>query len=131
MRQPTRILLAALGLATMTASPADEGKLNPSRYVYLETSAREISIEGMEKRLAIRRNDGDEAKLRRISKRTRERIRELFAEWEVEPGDHATYGGRNREAIEAWLADHPDWQRNYEQLMRRAKTLSNKLENTR
>lgn len=123
------LLAGALLIGSGANAQAIDG---PGVFVYLDTTAREITLEGMERRLqALSSGEADKAALRAIDRRTREEIEALYRQWGVSPEKHAAYGTRHAEAIEEWLAEHPEWDRSYDDLERRFQSLSNQLNSAR
>lgn len=99
-----------------------------SVYVYLDTQARQITLDGMKQRLAaLAAGERDLGALLTLGSQTREEVDKLFADWGMTPAQHAAYGSRNGEAIEGWIEQHPTWARTYEKLETRFQSLSSQL----
>ncbi len=126
-----RQFLAALLLMGACGGAAAGGITEHGIYVYLDTQAREITLQGMDKRLKALSSGATSDELQRLDGTTRQRIEKLFADWNVTPASHAAYGGRNREAIEAWIKSNPSWARTYDRLQSQFEALSAKLSATR
>lgn len=127
MKQLT-LKAAFLVLAVLASVTAEAGEITEHGvYVYLDTHAREVTLEGMERRLEALSRGATRTELRRLGLETQERVRQVFAGWAVTPLQHATYGGRHAEEIEAWIERHPSWARTYSDLDTRFESLSSKL----
>lgn len=125
----TLFLLGAL----MTASGAGAAGISgPEVYVYIDTTVREATLDGMQRRLdLLSAADTDPGELRAVDADTRKAVDIVFANWGVTPAEHAAWGARHAERIERWLERHPERAREYEELESRFQSLSSQLNRMR
>lgn len=128
MRVRLHHMIPAAAFVLMTASASASDLLGPGTYVYIDTSVREVTLDGMEQRLAALENDADASELRAVQSATSNEIEAIYRDWGVDSARHARYGMRHAEAIDQWLADNPAWARSFEELRRRHDRLSRAID---
>ena len=101
---------------------------SPERFVRADIAAREATLAGMEARLAMLQRGADDKTQAQLDTEIRRQVAAVFSHYRTTGPAHAAYGSRHSDAILAWLADHPDWQRRYDELAARFDGLSRQLE---
>ena len=119
------LLSVLLGRVGMIAAAQE---LSPERFVRADIAAREATLAGMEARLTLWQRGVDEKRQARLEADIQNQVAAVFARYHTTGPAHPAYGSRYSDAILAWLADHPDWQRRYDELAARFEALSRQLE---
>lgn len=119
-------VLAALLLTAGTGQGA--GIPDHQTYAAIDVAVRESTLAGMRNQLdALSAGTQDYTALLAIDERTRQAVAEIYSFYGVSPGEHAAYGSRHQQAIDAWLQAHPSWQTRYGELQTEFDTLSSQL----
>ena len=122
-----RRLLSAFALASlMTLATAQTG-MTPERYVLLDLQVRELTLNGMARRLELLQSDASQLARRSADATTRAEVEDVYTDYGVTPGQHAAFGAQHAEAIRQWLHANPDMRTYYDDLERRLGRLSNRL----
>ncbi|MGH8177226.1 MAG: hypothetical protein ACREV5_13280 [Steroidobacter sp.] len=131
-RKLLHTLWFAISLSIACFAARADGIDGPDMYVYIDVSAREITLEGMRQRLALLQSseysaETDDA----IDSQTRLQIADVYVQFATTPAAHAAYGTRQGERIEAWLNENPDWKNRYATLDSQFRSLSDQLSASR
>lgn len=104
----------------------------PDMYTYVDVSVREVTLEGMRRRLSLLQSssystESDAA----LDAQTRVQIADVYVQFGTTAGGHLAYGTRNRAQIEQWLEANPEWKDKYATLDREFRELSSQLSASR
>lgn len=111
----TLFILLACTVATSTAAQTPPApNLHPfERYVAVDVTVRELTVEGMRTRLALLRDTADPAQRQHADEQldgeTQQRIASFYAASGTSASRHAAFGSRFEPLIAQWLDEHPDW----------------------
>ena len=115
-------LIAALLLTNSLIIAAQP--LTPERYIRLEMAARQAALEGAKARLDQLESANASTTNDDLSAQTHQAISHIYREAGVSPSAALAWENRNREAIEAWLQQHPDIHHQYQDLTEDLNALS-------
>lgn len=118
-----------IGLTCFLAwSSAHAAELTPRTYTEADVEVREVTMEGMRERFELLSAGATDDELFDAGSQNAALIEEIYSEYGTSGGAHAAYGSRERAAIDAWLAEQPDWQQHYQSLERDFEALRKSLE---
>lgn len=111
------VLWPASGWATLTAES----------YLRLEYEVRQLTLEGMEQRIALLQAGASLDDEERLDSRIRTSIDEVYRRYGTTPGAHAAFGNRETAAIGAWLDQNFSWKYRFQWLNSRFEALSQQI----
>lgn len=115
-------------IAILTASHVWAEDLTPETYTRLNSEARKLTMDGMEKRIALLQNGAANDVQLAEGKKTNLAIDALFKQYDTTSSAHAAYGTYHQKEIDVWLKANPAWQQTEADLTQRFKTLSQKID---
>lgn len=103
-------------------------ELTYERFVRADLEAREMTLAGMQTRLALLQQGADASTQAQREDASRENVTAVFTRYNTTGPAHAAYGTQHEEAILAWLEASPEWQQQYDALAARFDALSQQLD---
>lgn len=116
------IWLAGLSLSVFAQ------ELTPAHYVKMDIAVRQATLDGVEERLALLGAGVEPDVIQQRDEATRRTITGLYRQYGTTASQAVAWATRNREAIEDWLAHHPNYRSEYHRLARSLDAASNELQ---
>jgi hypothetical protein len=127
-RLSTVLLGLTLSVLSTVALPQ---ALTPDTFVQADIEARAVTVEGLQAQLTALQQGADYATQWQLAEDNRRAVTAVFHKFGVTGATHAAYGTYHRDAIEQWLAAHPDWEQQYTDLAARLAFLAGQIDTLR
>lgn len=121
-------LLRFIFIAALLAGNAWADALTPETYIRSDSEARKLTLDGMEKRIALLQKGATQEEQMAAAEQTNQAVEALFKSYGTTGSVHAAFGTYNLEQINAWLEANPDWKQNEADLNQRFQSLSKQID---
>ncbi|AXQ29558.1 hypothetical protein D0B54_13020 [Solimonas sp. K1W22B-7] len=101
-------------------------RYTPNSYVETDLQVRQLTVEGMEQRLALLQSGADTGALSR-DESTQAKVQAVFNSQGCTAAQHHNYAARNAKLIADWYAAHVEQQRRRDDIAQRFTFFSNQL----
>jgi len=121
----TVILFLAQPVITMA------GDLTPETFLQADVETRQLTLDGMSQQIQLLNMGATDDQINKIVSDNQINIETLFNSFGTTGSAHSAYGTKNREAVEIWMVNNPEWQQHYDALDAEFATLSQQLSTLR
>lgn len=123
-------LLLGLMLSTLSAMALTQ-ELTPATFVQADLETRAVTLDGLQAQLSALQQGADTATQVQLADDNQGVVTQVFHRYGTTGAAHVAYGTYHREAIEQWLAAHPDLEQQYADLAARLTFLSGQIDTLR
>lgn len=105
--------------------------LTPQDFLQADVEARQLTLDGMSQQIALITAGASEDEINQAVADNQTNVEAIFASFGTTGAAHSACGTQKRAEIEAWMADHPEWQQTYDSLKAEFDALSQQLSTLR
>lgn len=120
-----------LTFLVFSVGAASAVELTPELYVRADLDARAATLDGMQEQIDLLSHNTATVEVQRQVDANRSHVAGVFGFYGTTAAAHAVYGSRYRQAIEAWLMAHPEWQQAYQDAAQKFEQLAGQLDHRR
>jgi ribosomal protein L31 len=115
-------------VAALLAGNAAAGDLSPETFLRANSEARKLTLDGMEKRIALLQKGATQEQQMAVAEQTNVAIEAIFKKYGTTGPEHTAYSTYHQEQIDAWLQTHPSWKQDEADLNQRFQALSKQID---
>ncbi len=105
--------------------------LTPETFLQADVETRQLTLHGMSQQIQLLRMGANDEQVNQLVSDNQANVEASFNSFGTTGPTHSAYGTKNREAIETWMANNPEWQQRYDTLDEEFSTLSQQLSTLR
>lgn len=124
-----KLLIGILFFALHVVTMAED--LTPETFLQADAETRQLTLDGMSQQIQLLGTSANDDQINQVVSDNQLNIEVLFNRFGTTGSAHSAYGTKNREAIETWMANNPQWQQHYDALDAEFATLSQQLSTLR
>ena len=130
MEKRVHHVLLGLLLSALSAVALPQ-ELTPATFVQADLETRAVTLEGLQAQLTALQQGADYTTQVQLADDNQGAVAVVFRKYGTTGAAHVAYGTYHRDAIEQWLADHPDREQQYAELAARLNFLSGQIDTLR